>query len=96
MSAAPDIPTAAESGFPNLVSQQSMGLFAPAGTPRPIIDQIALATRTVLAERAYQQMLIETGFEPDIDSNPDKLRRLIDEDITRWTPLVRAIGLKID
>jgi tripartite-type tricarboxylate transporter receptor subunit TctC len=96
MSAAPDIPTAAESGFPNLISQQSMGLFAPAGTPKPIIEQIAQATRTVLAERAYQQMLIETGFEPDIDSNSDKLRRLIDEDIARWTPLVKAIGLKLD
>jgi tripartite-type tricarboxylate transporter receptor subunit TctC len=96
MSAAPDIPTAAESGFPNLISQQSMGLFAPAGTPRPIIEQIAQATRTVLAERAYQQMLIETGFEPDIDSNSDKLRHLIDEDIARWTPLVKAIGLKLD
>ena len=41
-------------------------------------------------------MLIESGFEPDIDSTPDKFRRLIGEDIARWSPLVKAIGLKLD
>jgi tripartite-type tricarboxylate transporter receptor subunit TctC len=96
LSSAPDIPTAVESGFPDLVSQQSMGLFAPAGTPKPIIEQIGNATRTALAERGYQQMLIDAGFEPDIDSNADKFRLLIDEDIARWSPIVKAIGLKLD
>jgi tripartite-type tricarboxylate transporter receptor subunit TctC len=41
-----------------------LGPIAPAGTPKPIIEQIAKATRTVVAERAYQHMLIESGLEP--------------------------------
>jgi hypothetical protein len=41
-------------------------------------------------------MLIESGFEPDLDSNPDKFRRDIEDDIARWTPVVKALGLKID
>src|SRR5712691_8624919 len=43
--AAPDIPTAVEAGLPGMVSQQLIGLFAPAGTPKAIIDQIAVASR---------------------------------------------------
>src|SRR5262249_18758432 len=93
---APDIPTAVEAGLAGMVALQSIGLFAPAGTPKAIIEQIAKASRTALAERAYQEMLIETGFEPDVDSDAEKLRRLIDEDIARWGPLVKAIGLKLD
>jgi tripartite-type tricarboxylate transporter receptor subunit TctC len=92
---APDIPTAAET-LSGMVSRQSIGLFAPAGTPKEIVEQIAKASATALSERAYQQMLVESGFEPDLDSNATKLRQLIDEDIARWTPLVKSIGLKLD
>src|SRR5207302_10803416 len=94
--AAPDIPTAVEAGVPGMVSQQLIGLFAPAATPKPIIEQIASANRTALAEKSYQQMLIEAGFEPDVDSTPEKYRRVLEEDISRWTPLVKAIGVKLD
>ena len=94
--AAPDIPTAVEAGVPGMVSQQLIGLFAPAGTPKAIIDQIASATRTALAEKAYQQFLIEAGFEPDIDSTPEKFRRVIEDDIAKWTPVVKAIGVRLD
>ena len=94
--AAPDIPTAIEAGVPNMISEQSIGLLAPAGTPREIIEQIFQASRRVLAEQSFQQMLIESGFEPDRDSNPQAFRRLIEADIARWAPLVASIGLRID
>jgi len=94
--AAPDIPTAVEAGVPNMISEQSIGLLAPAGTPREIIEQIFQASRRVLAEQSFQQMLLESGFEPDLESNPQAFRRLIEADIARWAPLVAAIGLRID
>jgi tripartite-type tricarboxylate transporter receptor subunit TctC len=93
--AAPDIPTAAET-LPDMVSQQLIGLFAPAGTSKAIIDQIAQANHAALAERSYQQMLVDSGFEPDIGSTPEKFRRRIEDEIAKWTPVVRAIGIKID
>ncbi len=93
--AAPDLPTARET-LPGMVSQQLIGLFAPAGTPGEIIEQIAEANHTALAEPGYQRMLVETGFEPDIDSSPRKFRRLIEDEITKWTPIVTALGIKID
>jgi hypothetical protein len=41
-------------------------------------------------------MLIESGFEPDTDSTPERFRRLIEDDLARWAPIVKAIGLKLD
>ena len=60
--AAPELPTAAELGFPGMTVTGSIGLLAPAGTPIGIIEQIAQASRTAVAEPAYQQMLIEAGI----------------------------------
>jgi tripartite-type tricarboxylate transporter receptor subunit TctC len=94
--AAPDIPTALEAGVPGMISQQSIGLFAPTGTPQAIIEQIAQATRTCLADGAFQQMLIASGFQPDTHSTPEKFRRFIEEDLIRWAPLINSMGLKID
>ena len=83
LTGAPEIPTAAEAGLPGMAVTGSIGLLAPAGTPIAIIEQIAQATRTVLAEENYQHMLMETGFEPITDSTlknfdfrlPQTLRR---------------------
>jgi tripartite-type tricarboxylate transporter receptor subunit TctC len=93
--AAPDLPVAVET-LPGMVSQQSIGLFAPAGTSQAIIEQIAQANHTALAEPDYQKMLIETGFEPDVDSSPEKFRRQIEAEIAKWTPIVRELAIKID
>src|SRR6266540_6439864 len=96
LTAAPELPTATEAEFPGLVVPASLGLLAPAGTSKPIIEQIAQATRTALAERAYQQALIESGFEPTIDSTPEKFRRSLADDVALWAPVVKKLGLKID
>lgn len=94
--AAPEIPTAVEAGFPPVVSQQVIGLFAPAGTPKPIIERISLATRTAMADKAYLQMLMEAAFTPQFDWTPERFRSFLDEDVARWTPVVKAIGVKLD
>ena len=71
--AAPELPTAAELGFPGMTVTGSIGLLAPAGTPIGIIEQIAQASRTAVAEPAYQQMLIEAGIEPTLELKPGKI-----------------------
>ena len=96
LAAAPEIPTAVEAGVPGMVSQQLIGLMAPRGTPAAIVAQIAEATHKALAEPAYQQMLIEQGFAPDLSSTPEKFRQALEDEITRWTPMVKSIGLRID
>ena len=92
----PELPTAVEQEFPGLVVLQFIGLLAPAGTPKAIINQIAQATRSAVAEQDYQKILNESGLEPDLDSSPEKFRRSLENDIARWRPVVDAIGLKLD
>jgi tripartite-type tricarboxylate transporter receptor subunit TctC len=92
--AAPELATVAEAGFPGLTNQVTIGPAAPAGTP--IIEQIAQATRTVLADPAYRQRLIEAGFEVSPDTTPEKFRRRLENDVAFWLPLVRRLGLKVD
>jgi len=94
--AAPELPTAAELGFPGMTVRGSIGLLAPAGTPKEIVEQIAQATRTAIAEPAYQRSLIDAGIEPTLDSNPEEFRRSLAADVALWTPVVKALGLKID
>jgi tripartite-type tricarboxylate transporter receptor subunit TctC len=96
LTAAPELPTATELGLSGLIVRGSIGLLAPAGTPTEIIEQIAQATRTAIAEPAYQQMLIDAGIEPTLDSNPEKFRRSLAADVALWTPVVKALGLRID
>ncbi len=94
--AAPELPTVAELGLPGMTVTGSLGLLAPAGTPIGIIEQIAQATRTAVAEPAFKQMLIDAGIEPTLDSSPEKFRRSLAADVALWTPVVNALGLKID
>jgi tripartite-type tricarboxylate transporter receptor subunit TctC len=96
LTAAPDLPTAAEVGFPGMTVTGSIGLLAPAGTPPAIIEQIAQATRTAVAEPAFRQLLVEAGIDPTPDSNPEKFRRSLAADVALWTPVVKALGLRID
>jgi tripartite-type tricarboxylate transporter receptor subunit TctC len=93
---APEIPTTAEAGLPGLIVPATLGLLAPARTPTPIIEQIAQATHTALTERAYQQSLIDGGFEPILDSTPEKFRLSLAADVAFWTPVVKTLALKID
>jgi tripartite-type tricarboxylate transporter receptor subunit TctC len=93
---APELATVAEAGFPGLTNQVTIGPAAPAGTPSPIIEQIAQATRTALADPAYRQKLIDAGFEVSPDTTPEKFRRRLDNDVAFWLPLVRRLGVKVD
>jgi tripartite-type tricarboxylate transporter receptor subunit TctC len=96
VAAAPDIPTAIEAGLPNMISQNFVALFATAGMPKPIIEQIAQATRAALADSELQQMFHAAAFEPRPDSGPEHLRRFLDDEIARWSPIIKSINLKLD
>jgi tripartite-type tricarboxylate transporter receptor subunit TctC len=94
--AAPDLPTAAELGFPGMTVTGRIGLLAPAGTAAEIVEQIAQATRTAVAEPAYKQMLNDAGMESPLDSTPEKFRQSLAADVALWTPIVKKLELKID
>ena len=94
--AAPDIPTAIEAGLPGMIAGNLNGLFAPAGVPKTIVDQIAQATRRIMADAEFQRILVTSGFEPILDSGPDATRQFIAAEMTRWTPIMKATGFKME
>jgi tripartite-type tricarboxylate transporter receptor subunit TctC len=78
-----------------MIAQTFNGLFAPAGTPTAIVEQIANATDKAMADDKFRQTLIASGFEPNADLSPEAARRLVDDEVARWTPVIKAIGLKL-
>jgi len=89
---APDIPTTAEAGLPGLIAANFNGLFAPAGVPKAIIDDIAQATRGAMADETVQQPMIKSGFEPIPDSSPEAAQRAVESELARWLPIIKKIG----
>ncbi|KJC48490.1 hypothetical protein UB31_17330 [Bradyrhizobium sp. LTSP849] len=94
LSGAPDIPTAIESGMPDLRYEGWFGLFAPKMTEDAIIDRIAQATRAAMADPELQANYRAQGMEPDSDSSPDKFQRIVDATSTSLAPVIKSIGLK--
>ena len=93
--AAPDIPTAVEQGLPGMIAQSVIGLFAPAGAPQAIVAQISDATHTAMSDHEFREKLIASGLEPYLDSSPEAAQRFVQSEIARWTPVIKAIGLKV-
>lgn len=94
LSGAPDIPTAIESGMPDLSYEGWFGLFAHKMTDDAIIDRIAQATRAAMADPAFQAVYRAQGMEPDSDSSPDKFQRIVDATTASLAPVIKSIGLK--
>ena len=93
---APEFPTAVEAGFADLTYRGFFGLFAPKRTPQPILEGLADATRTALAEQELQRLFVASGFEPDLNSSPESFRRTVEEERARWEPIVKTMGLRLD
>ena len=93
VTAAPEIPTGAEAGYPDFIAQLFMGLFAPARTPQPVVDRLAAVTTQVMADKDFQAKLIAQAFEPVPDSNPESARKYMAEEVARWTPVLKRAGM---
>jgi len=91
----PELPTIGEV-FPGYEVLIWHGLFAPAGTPQPIIDQLRAATTAVLADPEVVQKLAASGSgEPYLVSNEDFQAR-IRNDYDKYGKVIRAIGAKME
>jgi tripartite-type tricarboxylate transporter receptor subunit TctC len=93
---APDIPISSEVGFPDLITVQFMGVFAPAGTPRTVIDQIVAVSHRVMVDKEVQGKLIKAGFEPVNGVGPEETAKFVQDELVRWTPLLKASGIKMN
>ena len=91
----PDLPTVSESGLPGFDAVLSYGLVAPAGTPRAIVERLNKELRAVLALDDVRKRLIQEGAEP-MPTTPEEHAAVIDREETKWSTLIRSIGLKAE
>jgi len=89
----PDVPTFDEAGLPGYDVPLRWGLAAPAGTPRPIIDKLNTALNAALATDEVRQRLALEGAEP-APTTPQEYAAIIDHEVTMWSDLVKAVGIK--
>lgn len=90
----PDTPTLSESGMPGYSSQPWFGLFAPAGTPMPVVDTIQQTVAKVLQEPEMQKRLQSFGMVA-VGSTPQELAKTVQEDRQAMEPLVKELGIKL-
>jgi tripartite-type tricarboxylate transporter receptor subunit TctC len=94
----PDVPTTIEAGLPEWVVSGWNGLFAPKDTPKPIVDQLADALDRALDDEATRARLIKLGCDiPDKPQRgPAALHALVVAEIARWSPIIKAAGVKMN
>jgi len=86
-------PTVAESGVPGYASQPWNAAYAPAGTPRPIIDKLNKLIREAVASEAYQRLLSTTLGVP-FPGSPEDLAAWQASETVKWGEVVRIAGMK--
>jgi tripartite-type tricarboxylate transporter receptor subunit TctC len=93
---APEVPTVDEAGLPGLHLAVWNALWAPKGTPRPVIDKLNAAAVQAMADPVFKRRMIELALEmPPTDGlTPEALAALQKTAIDKWWPLMKAAGIK--
>jgi tripartite-type tricarboxylate transporter receptor subunit TctC len=98
MVVAPEIPTVDEVGLPGFHVHNWYALFAPKGTPKPIISTLNHAVVEALAEAPVRTRLAGLGYElfPREEQTPEALHAFQKADIEKWWPIIREAGIKAE
>jgi tripartite-type tricarboxylate transporter receptor subunit TctC len=91
---APDLPTVADT-IPGFEATSWHGVFAPAGTPKPIVDKMAAEIKKILDQPDVKAKLAEIGAVA-APMTPDDFVKFIDGERTKWADVVKASGAKLD
>ena len=91
----PDVPTTAEAGYPGVNATSWFGLFAPAATPKAVIDKLAADTRAVVQSAAFKQKAQEQGATADY-LGPQQMADRVKADLASWADVVKASKIEAD
>jgi tripartite-type tricarboxylate transporter receptor subunit TctC len=92
----PDVPTAIESGFPGFESYAWWGVFAPGGTPKPLVDRFAGELIAALREERVTRQLEDSLQIKLVLGGPEELRTFFAEQMRVWGAVVRENGFRAD
>ena len=88
----PDVPTMAESGYPNFVTTAWTGLLAPAHTPEPIVAKLNAAINEGLRTAELKTAFAKLSFDP-LGGTPQDFTATMRTELARWSPIVKSLGL---
>jgi tripartite-type tricarboxylate transporter receptor subunit TctC len=91
----PDVPTVAEAGVPGYEATIWLGIMAPAGTPKPIVDKLNAEIRKVVTRPDVKAQWADQGAEP-MTMTPEEFDAYLRKDIQKWAEVVRVSGAKVD
>ena len=92
---APNVPTVAESGLPGFESEIWWGLFAPANTPRPVVERLNRETRTALQTADIREKLAREGAETTL-TTADEFNTIFHSSIAKWRKVMREGNIRLD
>ena len=93
--ATPDVPTFSELGLKNMVASGWFGFFAPANTPKAVIDTLNRGINKALTSPDVVERLTKLGMDP-ATSTPDEFAKIVATDYAKWGPIVKASGFTAD
>ena len=96
VAAAPEIPTLAEGGLAGFELVAWQGVVAPAGVPRPIVDQLAAQIGKLVADPATRDKLTTIALEPLPGSTPDSFAAYVKTEVDRWAVIVKNSGAELE
>ena len=91
--AAPDLPTVSEAGLPGYEVVAWYGVFAPAGTPRAIVEKLSAELAKILKLPEVRETLKANGTDP-VGSTPDEASAFFRKEVDKWSKVIKASGLK--
>ena len=91
----PDVPTIAEAGVPGYEATSWFGMFAPAATPKPVLDKISAALGKVLANAEVKKKIDDQGGEP-ANETPAQFADFIQKESLKWGKVVKESGASLD
>ena len=88
----PDLPTLAEQGLPNVAMRVWSGLYAPKGTPGPLVDRLSVALEATLNDPDFQRKAVTVGQEivPPELATPAGAAAFLRAQIDRWAPILKV------
>ena len=93
--AAPDIPTIAEQGLPGFDAVSWFAMFAPAGTPKPIVDKLQVEVKKIIQSPEVGKKLAEIGLDV-VGSTSEELAAYQRAEIAKWAKVVKDSGAKVE
>lgn len=92
---APEVPSVAELGFPQLESLAWIGVLAPAATPAPVLERLSVATMRGMRAADVRELLGRQGFDVVADT-PEDFHRWIRAESVKWSRVIKASGASVD